>query len=144
VECSPRLGQASKVKKQRKTIWHFAFISTSVGFLHSFIGITYVYSLAISAQDTIVRKSKSGGAESQRVDIFRGVRFEDWLRMFMQVRVFYSYFWSTFCSFFLDNDSMPFCRQKTTVTTLRTKFFDISFCLTHTRHVHSRTPSDLP
>jgi general transcription factor 3C polypeptide 3 (transcription factor C subunit 4) len=36
--------------------------------------------------DGILRKAKGKNVDSGRIDVFRGVHFDDWLRVFMQVR----------------------------------------------------------
>jgi len=46
-------------------------------------------SFRVPEHDSIARKSK-GKNTDEPVDIFRGVRFEDWLRVFMQVEWFSS------------------------------------------------------
>lgn len=44
----------------------------------------------MAEHDSMVRKSKTADAKAPKVVIFRGVLFEDWLRMFMQVGSFAS------------------------------------------------------
>jgi hypothetical protein len=67
------------------------------------LGLPYKtsYSLtALIAHDTTARKTRSGD-KYNRLNVFRGVTFDDWLRLFFQVRNF------PFIRLCLNNDANP-------------------------------------
>lgn len=54
------------------------------------IGLSQLHSgtvlwLIYAERDKHLRKSKDDNQQSEKVDSFRGVSFENWLRLFMQV-----------------------------------------------------------
>jgi general transcription factor 3C polypeptide 3 (transcription factor C subunit 4) len=45
-----------------------------------------VYTYRAIERDSLARKSARGGSKMEAVNVFRGISFDDWLRLFMQVR----------------------------------------------------------
>jgi hypothetical protein len=79
----------------------------------------------IIAHDSMARNSKAKDSKGHRVDVFRGVLFEDWPRVFMQVETFFF----TFCDRNLPllNIVRLLLRNASDMTP-QTRYFDISFC----------------
>lgn len=76
------LGEDSSAKvKQRKKEWHRGWNSSVCPMLFSSAFLWLIY----AERDKHLRKLKDDSQQPGRVDSFRGVSFENWLRLFMQV-----------------------------------------------------------
>jgi general transcription factor 3C polypeptide 3 (transcription factor C subunit 4) len=84
VACFPEVVQLSLVKKQMRIVWLLDFTSISVRLVPLSCPRTLI---RILEHDNMTRKGKGKDTDARNIDVFRGVRFEDWLRIFMQVRL---------------------------------------------------------
>ena len=86
------------------------------------------------------RKATKGDAQIGKVDVFRGISFDDWLKLFMQVC---SDSLLPCCGLWLIlGTSIAFFLLDEVNTTSQMKFFDISWSQTHIKLVSDRTLFD--
>jgi len=90
VGCSLEVGKESRPTRLKRTrkIWLLGSNLTWVCILikktaWGFIVIT----LYVLERDSLARKSARSGEKHAAVNVFRGINFDDWLRLFMQVHV---------------------------------------------------------
>jgi general transcription factor 3C polypeptide 3 (transcription factor C subunit 4) len=96
--------------------------------------------LIFSERDSMSRKATKGDAQIGKVDVFRGISFDDWLKLFMQVC---SDSILLCCALWLIlGTSIAFFLLDEVNTTLQMKSFDISWSQTHIKLVSDRTLFD--
>ena len=89
-------------------------------------------------RDSMSRKATKGDAQIGKVDVFRGISFDDWLKLFMQVCSDSLLLWSLVDT----GTSIAFFLLDEVNTTSQMKSFDISWSQTHIKLVSDRTLFD--
>lgn len=85
--CSPEVGKESRpmrLKRTRKT-WPLGSNLTWVCRLEGTGTKLFIIIFYVLERDSLARKSARSGEKPGAVNVFRGINFDDWLRLFMQV-----------------------------------------------------------
>lgn len=67
-----------------RSAWRPGFNSIWVRFL---VYIDKYHAYCSAERDMLARKSAKGADKMEAVTVFRGINFDEWLRLFMQVRI---------------------------------------------------------